>query len=207
MIYIIEGLDRDREFADEFYKKCLPFLSQQRRDKVFAYRHAFDRSLSAAVYMLLCFGLAERFGITQPVDFAFTPNGKPYLSGRRGIHFSLSHCRAAVACAVSDHPVGVDAEAIAPVTDGMARLVLTENELRVFNESQGRDRVFCEYWVIKESYLKRKGIGLMGELSQLEAGSLNAALVYRGANYCCGASGPVGELRRMELQEACDVLF
>lgn len=75
--------------------------------------------------------------------------GKPYFPGRPDIHFSLSHTKTHVLCAISDFPVGVDVETVRPVRQGVAERVCTPDELCAFD--------FFELWVLKESFIKLSG--------------------------------------------------
>lgn len=76
-------------------------------------------------------------------------SGKPYFPDRPDIHFSLSHTKTHVLCAVSTSPVGVDIETIRSVTPGVPARVCSADELKDFT--------FFELWVLKESFIKLSG--------------------------------------------------
>ena len=83
MIYLnddIEGLDLEHAFAS---------VSPQRRDYALRYRFELDRRLSLAVYLLLCEGLKEEYGISELQEFVFGHHGKPALKNHPEIHFNL----------------------------------------------------------------------------------------------------------------------
>jgi serine/threonine protein phosphatase PrpC len=63
-----------------------------------------------AAYALLYKMLERYHGITNPA-FDRNENGKPFLVGY-DVHFSISHTEGLVTCAISDKPIGVDAEKI-----------------------------------------------------------------------------------------------
>ncbi len=85
--------------------------------------------------------------------------GKPYFPDGR-FAFSLSHARSIAACAVSDRPVGVDAEVFRPLRPGLAARVLNEPELDWFTRRGGGDETLLTLWTCKEALVKRSGQGL-----------------------------------------------
>ena len=93
-------------------RQALTEVSAQRREQALRYRHERDQRLSVAAYRLLQHALQTEYGIQQPPVLAYGTNGKPMLAEWPYIHFSLSHCREAAACVVSDNPVGIDIESI-----------------------------------------------------------------------------------------------
>lgn len=88
--------------------------------------------------------------------------GKPcFASGTW--HFSLSHTRRLVCCALAPFPVGLDAEGLdRPVRPGLAEKVLAPQELETWRAGGGRDRDLLTYWVLKEAWVKYTGQGLRG---------------------------------------------
>lgn len=106
------------------------------------------RSGSAAVYALLEYAVSKSYGIPMPA-VKKQSGGKPYFPDRPDIHFSLSHAKTHVLCAISDFPVGVDIETVRHLRQGVAERVCTPDELCVFD--------FFELWVLKESFIKLSG--------------------------------------------------
>jgi len=106
------------------------------------------KSGSAAVYALLEYAWYLKTGEKLP-GIEKTPNGKPYFPDRHDAHFSLSHARTHVLCALSGHPVGVDVESARPVSDRVTRYFCLPGELDSFEP--------LDLWVLKESYLKMLG--------------------------------------------------
>lgn len=99
--------------------------------------------------------------------FVITQHGRPEISseGDPSLRFNLSNTHGLVVCAVVRHgEIGVDAESVGRAG---ARLELAERyfaptevaALRAL-PSPARPRRFCEYWTLKESYLKARGVGL-----------------------------------------------
>lgn len=78
-----------------------------------------------------------------------TPNGKPYFADRSDIHFSLSHTKTHILCALSHAPIGVDIESTREISSRAKAFFCTEEELKYFQP--------LELWVLKESYIKLFG--------------------------------------------------
>lgn len=111
-----------------------------------AEREKEDGSLLARA--LLGYGVSEMYGITMPV-IEKSALGKPCFLLRPDIHFSLSHTKTCVFCAISDFPVGADTETIRPIRSGLAERLFSPGELESFG--------FFELWAMRESYYKLLG--------------------------------------------------
>lgn len=137
----------------------LAHLPQWRLRKAMSYRRDIDKFLSAKSFLLLEEMLRERFGLDHCPEFSYMEKGKPYLEEYPGIHFNISHCPRAVACAVSDHPVGIDVEVIQQA-GAVAGFVLNRDELSAVNRSEHPDVDFTVLWTRKECVLKLSGEGI-----------------------------------------------
>lgn len=107
----------------------------------------------------------------EPGDWRFSSNsyGKPEvklpdMAGQ--VRFNLSHCRGLVMCGVTrNHEIGVDVEDEQRTTraalDDLSRYfsapeIAEINRLPVDRQKQR----FFDYWTLKESYIKARGMGL-----------------------------------------------
>ncbi len=162
MIYIDDHIE---EFDLE---SALKQVSPQRREKALLYRHEAGRRQSLAVYLLLKKALEQEYGITEDLEFGYQEHGKPYLLHYPDIHFSLSHCKVAVACAVSDRPVGIDIEHLRPFNKELATYVLNEDQLEQVLQSTDPAVEFLKFWTQKESFLKLTGEGIHNDLKTLD---------------------------------------
>lgn len=82
------------------------------------------------------------------------PGGKPVFS-QGELHCGIAHTRGHVFVALSDGPVGLDAEECTrPVSMKLARRILSPGE------PADTPRQLLEYWVLKEAYTKFTGEGL-----------------------------------------------
>ena len=120
---------------------------------------------------LLTFGIKALYGLDILPVIGYDIHGKPYFPHREDIHFNISHCEGLVVCAISDAPVGVDVERIAPVSDNLPKRVLSEEELdqlsRLPKESPEYLEKFYRFWTLKESAVKQSGKGLSQELRDI----------------------------------------
>ena len=97
---------------------------------------------------------------TKPVELFADENGKPQLSDYPYLHMNLSHSGHYAACALSDHPVGIDVQVITAFREPLVRRCFTPAEREMLSKSQEPDRAFTLLWALKESYIKLSGQGL-----------------------------------------------
>ena len=91
--------------------------------------------------------------------------GKPYVKNYPGLHFNISHTKAAIAFALADSPIGVDIEIIRSVKKSIVRHFFTQNEQDyIFLNNIGQDIRFTEIWTRKEAYFKFLGKGIENTL-------------------------------------------
>lgn len=92
------------------------------------------------------------------------PRGKPYFRDG-GLHFSITHTRNTVFCALSDVPVGIDAEELSrAVAPGLAEKLLSPSEYEQYEalDEENRNEALLKFWVLKEAEVKCSGLGLRG---------------------------------------------
>ena len=174
MVYIDEHID------DFDLQAALPEISEQRRLQ--ALRFKFERGQRTCVlaYLLLKKALREEYGLTENPLFEYGPHGKPFIVGHPEIHFSLSHCREAVACAVSDRPVGIDVESVQRYRESLAQYTMNDEEQRLIVATKRPDVAFIRLWTMKEARLKLTGEGITNDLkSALSGGSWQFTTVER----------------------------
>lgn len=145
--------------AESRLSEMLCFLPVWRREKALSYLFLRDRYLCARSFLLLQEMVREEFGLAELPAFAFGGQGKPYFREYPGIHFSISHCPVAIACAVGDMPVGVDVEGYS-FDEKVAELALSPSEFNQVRVAEHPGMVFAKYWTMKESLLKLRGCGI-----------------------------------------------
>lgn len=88
--------------------------------------------------------------------------GKPYFDGSPW-HFSISHTRGHVFCALAKAPIGIDAEELdRTVNLGLAEKILSPAEKARFDAAADKRRALLTFWVLKEAAVKQTGDGLRG---------------------------------------------
>ena len=128
-----------------------------------------------------------------------TPEGRPFLSGRPDLDFSLTHCRGLVACAVGTGGVrvGIDAEPTGTQTPAaMGRIAA-----RWFSpaerdgwERNGRDEpTFLALWTAKEAASKWQGGGLR-DLRTVDLSTLSRATYRVGSVVLSAVCDPGNDL-------------
>lgn len=166
MIYFMPICDASQ--MERQYQAWLPCLPSERKEKLLRYRFAKDRWLCAAAYMLLLHGLQEEYGLAaDQMIMDIADSGKPYLSSHPHIHFSLSHCDAGAACAISTAPVGIDAETIREIDDHVVRHAFSLDEQAMMARAENPSRTGITMWTLKESWLKAVGCGLNYPMNQV----------------------------------------
>lgn len=100
----------------------------------------------------------------QPPTFAFGEHGKPFITERPDIHFSLSHCREAAACTIADSPIGIDVESLRAFTPALLQRTMSAEEAAAIQAADEPRRTFIRLWTQKEAYLKLTGTGLVDNL-------------------------------------------
>ena len=165
MIYIdddIKGFDLE---------SALPLLSEQRREQVLRFKYELGRKTCAMAYMLLRRALREKYGIEEAPVFEYGEHGKPSIIGHSDIHFNFSHCREAVACAISEQPIGVDVESVREYKDSLVRYTMNDQEVQQILQAERPDMEFTRLWTMKEAKLKLSGHGISDDMKHVLDGS------------------------------------
>ena len=97
-----------------------------------------------------------------PIEKA--PRGKPYFPGSN-LHFSITHTKTTVFCALSDTEIGIDAEELTrKVSPNLAEKILSPHEKQQYEAvpEEDRNQALLRFWVLKEAEAKCSGLGLRG---------------------------------------------
>ena len=97
-----------------------------------------------------------------PIEKA--PRGKPYFPGSN-LHFSITHTKTTVFCAIADRQIGIDAEDLnRKVSPTLAEKILSPAEYAQYTQVPEADRneALLRFWVLKEAEAKCSGLGLRG---------------------------------------------
>jgi len=103
--------------------------------------------------------LEKLYGAPLP-EIKRTPLGKPYFFGEN-LHFSISHTKNYVFCALAENPIGIDAEELdRDIRLSLAEKFLSPGELKQFQNAPDKRRALLTFWVLKEAAGKCTGEGL-----------------------------------------------
>ena len=106
---------------------------------------------SAAAWSLLLRALRLERGLDALPAAALDERGRPYFPDAPDIHFSLSHTRGFVLCALGEALVGADVQLIAEKDMPFAR--------RLMDGREREDFTLHELWCLRESVYKLTGAG------------------------------------------------
>jgi 4'-phosphopantetheinyl transferase len=150
-------------------------LTESERQRAERFWHEGDRQ-RLIIGRALARTMLSRFAPVAPQAWSIVidERGRPELGARPSaapdLRFNLSHTNGLVACAVSvGREVGVDVESInRQVTHELPERFFSPREvadLRALARAD-QDVVFFDYWTLKESYIKARGLGLALPLGQ-----------------------------------------
>jgi len=145
---------------DEAVGVMLPLVSEQRRAEAQRYKHTFGQFCCLKSYIMLAELLKSEYGISEFPSFDFLAHGKPILHGLEHIHFSISHCKKAIAVVVADKPVGIDIESFRRADEMLLSRVMNETEIAAIRSARYPEEVFAQFWTKKEAVVKQTGDGL-----------------------------------------------
>jgi len=144
-------------------------LHEEERTRAARYLRAVDRARSIVARALLRLTLS-RYAPVAPDAWRFVTNryGRPELAevppGAAGLRFNVSHTEGLIAVAVArDRDIGVDVEDIdRRLTHDIAGRFFSPAEVHDLRQQppEAQPRVFFDYWTLKESYIKARGMGL-----------------------------------------------
>ncbi|MHC5229301.1 4'-phosphopantetheinyl transferase family protein [Enterococcus sp. LJL99] len=147
----------------EKWNSLLECVDKDRRDRINNLYFPMDKKRSLIGGLLIRAMLLEYFSIEES-QLSFNKNfyGKPYLNGYSDIYYNLSHAGDYVCCSVSDTEVGIDVERIDPSMNlaDFETFFSQEEWKQVQDKQQDGHEIFFSLWTLKESYVKKIGVGL-----------------------------------------------
>ena len=151
-------------------KKYIDFLSPNRKDKINCFKFEKDKIRSIFSELLLNYALKIFYNIDlKDCKIHFNIYGKPYIDHEFDLKYNLSHSGDIVICSISTNNIGVDIEEnISLNLDTVINCLHTVEREELDNcKTEERIKLFYDYWVLKESYLKYLGIGLQYPVEKL----------------------------------------
>ena len=148
--------DRMEECTDQEVQCMLPLVSAQRREQALRYKHTFGQFCCLKSWLML----QEMIG--EIGEFEYNEHDKPFLPGKP--YFSISHCKAGIAVAVDDQPIGIDIESIRHADEDLLERVMSEKEKSQITNHKSQiesARAFTRLWTQKEAIVKAQGTGIV----------------------------------------------
>lgn len=158
--------------SEEAYGELFSALRNQVSAETFNEVSVF-RNKKTALCRLVGEGMVNRFiqdrtgRHEQLFRFRRGEKGKPYLEEMPDFCFNISHSGDLVVCGFSDKEIGIDIERYGRSRMEVAERFFHPDEIdRLLSlDAEARDRLFIDFWAIKESFLKYLGTGLTRPLS------------------------------------------
>ena len=158
--------DRMEECTETEVNRMLPLVSDQRREQALRYKHTMGQFCCLKSWVLLRDILKTptkpRPNPDQtPIEWQkmeYNEQGKPFLPD--GPFFSISHCKAGIAVAVDEQPIGIDIESIRHADEELIERTMNEEEQRMIRSAAQPDRMFTRLWTQKEAVVKAEGTGI-----------------------------------------------
>ncbi len=115
--------------------------------------HTAGRELLAQMY--------REYTDREMPEILITDRGKPYFA--EGPHFSITHTKETVFCAISERPIGIDAEQLDRQIDlRLMDKILSPSEKAQYDAAEDPRLALLKFWVLKEAAAKCSGEGLRG---------------------------------------------
>ena len=139
--------------------RLLPMVSDQRRAQALAYKHLHGQYCCLKSYEMLMHLLhTTLYACHTPPTFLYNEHGQPRIEG--GPCFSISHCKHAIAVAISDNPIGIDIEHLRTAKPELVARTMNQGEQEHIWQSENPDWAFTQLWTQKEAVLKMLGTGI-----------------------------------------------
>ena len=140
--------------------------------------------------LLLNRSLEQCTDVQTPARYHRNEHGKPYLMETPEIYVNWSHSMDYVICAISDQEVGIDLQKMdREPKENLIRKALTEEEQEFYRSvpKPERQKLFYQYWSVKESFLKALGTGFYTSLHtfQVEEEQPRISHHINRKNYSC----------------------
>jgi 4'-phosphopantetheinyl transferase len=157
MTYFI--FDDMAQCTEQAVARLLGVVSDQRRAQALAYKHLHGQYCCLKSYEMLIHLLhATPYACHTPPTFLYNEHGQPRIEG--GPCFSISHCKNAIAVAISHSPIGIDIEHLRTAKPELVARTMNQGEQERIWQSENPDWAFTELWTQKEAVLKMLGTGI-----------------------------------------------
>ncbi len=159
-----------QSYPDEYF---IPYVSNNTYKNVQQFHNIKVRQTKLLGETLTRRLIAQTWGLSSK-DYQIKKgeHGKPYLNIHGlSAHFNISHSGDYILCAISDQKVGIDIEQWSLPRLNVAKRFFHPHEFEIIDKTTDqklKQKLFFNYWSVKESYLKYTGKGLSNQLSSFE---------------------------------------
>lgn len=155
----------EKRYLNKEEKEHLKSLPQNKRKEYLISRIALKDALRNYVK-------TNKDKKTYPIEYSIQHDqyGKPSPFGLdevKGLEISLAHKGTESVAITSDKPVGIDIELIADRSEEFMKMTFTESEIKMLNNKDQAEWT-TRFWVAKEAYGKKLGLGLQGNPKRYE---------------------------------------
>ena len=159
---------------NENSENLLPFMSEQRLEKINDITSEKVREEKICSYALLRYALFMECGIDEAPLFSYGEREKPYPRNIPDVFFSLSHAGGYSACVVSDEEIGIDLQDYRPMKFDISEKICTKKEIYEVDggDNPSPSETTCRLWCMKESYGKLTGKGFAEGFDTIETSEL-----------------------------------
>lgn len=160
----------EETIAPHLQDRYLELLSPDEIARMKGFRFEKHRSQFLIAHAFLRTVLSRYQGCSPAsIGYSLNEYGKPFLrldTGQSAISFNLSHTDGLACCAIAkDGEIGVDVECTENLAKGdeIAEQFFSSAEfadMMAIEEEDARKERFCHLWILKEAFIKAKGMGL-----------------------------------------------
>ena len=168
-------------------------LSDYRLDRLEKTARPEAKAQSLATELLLIRAVRSVYPEAElPLEITVGEFGKPELRGIE-LEFSLSHSAGMALCAISDKCVGADIQLNTAYKAALTERFFTKKEAAAIAQAADKNKLFTQFWAVKESYLKLLGIGMHRPLSSFDVKCDNGRFSIDGAPECSVSVTELGD--------------
>lgn len=153
-VYLTETSDIPQSAVE----KAVTLLPVWRGNIVSKYKNGSAVKNGAFAYLLLKKLSLDISGGFDDSPFTYGECGKPYFTKSK-LFFNLSHCKTAVAAAVSEYEIGIDIADRREIPLSIANRICSQAELEQLDRTADKQSYLLRLWCEKESLSKLSGKG------------------------------------------------
>lgn len=159
-LYYLSEAELNHAFPEP--EKLIQKLDQENRDRIG--RKTGRGQLQSLAAHLLSLYAVQMMGRRELLPLR-DAHGCPVLRQREGqpvgLYLSCTHTYGIAAAAVSDSPIGIDAERVRPWNPRLSRRMFDPAENSWIERHTEPDLAFTQIWTLRESYGKMLGTGIL----------------------------------------------